>query len=256
MEKRPFIICILSFAMSLYVFSYALAEPESALRLKKMYNIQDNEISGFLEKNKISNPKSYEYFMGLKKDNPELYFSSIIMAVAASRLPDIQKKTATLGSNFEDYKRLLNIPDEEIEKFLIKLSKENPKVYTELVALKSRDVKAYNNALLGALTQERLKSLKSASVDIFSEISNIGFQIEDERKAYFNAKSKNEKELIINKLRRLLVKQQDLYAENAEMQLKRIKLQLEAAEKAKNEAIAKKEKIVEDEINRLIKSGS
>ncbi len=221
------------------------AESENVKRYKLLYNITDKEVTGLLEKLKREDSNAYDYYMNLKRDNPDSYELLILIRLVSARQPGLLSKGGILGESFDDYKKIFKIPDEEVTRFLEKHKKENSQLYQQLMDLKNEDPKMYNSALLGGIFQSRLSGISDPMLDNYKRNLELSSKIKVERSIYLAAKSDGEKNDSLAKLKQLFNEQFDLALVNLGIQINNFKSQLEVLNKVKDGMVAQKARALE-----------
>ncbi|MDD2688733.1 MAG: hypothetical protein PHT41_01075 [Candidatus Omnitrophica bacterium] len=249
--KKFLLITIGIFFLALVTNFKVYAETDAALNYKKLYNITDKEMETYLEKTKKENPKTYDYYMQLKTNDSKLFEIIALAGLVQSRIPDMQSRISNFGSTFEDYKNMFHITDTEQQEFLNKLKREDPQLYQDLTALKTQNINAYNNALLGGISKARMGSVHTNYADTFTKITTINSNIEAERSKYLKAPDENRKQASLSQLKRLFGEQFDSSLLIIDDQIKNLKAQLDTMQKARQDAAAKKESYIEGELKKI-----
>lgn len=252
MKSAKSFLMISVFLLTAFFIFNAFAESKAVLSNKKIHNITDQEIENVLQQTKKEDMKKYEQLMEMKKENPDYFETTLINGVIANRMLKLQLKPGTAMS-LDDYKKIYNITDKEIEMFLNKMRRETPELYQELMALKTENPAFYNSSLFGGILKERTPESKDDSAINIKEIEKIDTSIASEQSKYLRAQSKDEKEKSLLKLKQLLSKQFDASLANFDAQIKSLKAQLEMLEKTKQDALGNKEASIEGKLSQIKK---
>lgn len=249
--NRYYSVMLLVFSILALGHLCVSADTETASRLKKSYNVGGNEIRDYLDKLRGTNPKTYNNLMQFKNSNPGDFESIVLSMVIAGRY-EKASKDVKLDSSFDSYSAEYNISKAEVNKYLDELKAKDPGLYQALADLKKNDQKNYNAALLGGIMQARHAGGVSSYVNNFSQVSQIGSEVVQERVRYFAASNEEAKQASVLRMRRLFSKQYDLSLVGIDAQIKNAKDQLDALEKIKAETLSRKEKVIEDALKRTI----
>lgn len=233
----------------LFIFPAGLfaAGRNSSAEQKKIFNITEREIHNFLAELKEKNPALYNSY----KDKPDALESLAINGVIKSR-----SGTGSEEAEARMLKKMYNIDEPELQRFLDKIKNSDPQYYELLMKQKESQPALYQLNLIKRVSEDRLKAagLSAAdekSNDIFKSIQVLNSEIAAERKQYSNTQSESEKQACLGRLKGLLAKRYDLSAQAADEQMKRLKEQIQKLEKSQQERAGDKDRRIEEQLKAL-----